>query len=107
MNWPQTVRTCFESNKVFYSNHARREMREEEFGPISDQEVYEAICSGELIESYSDDKPYPSALIFGMTLSNRPLHMLCAYNGAAEETVIVTVYHPSPEKWLDHRRRKR
>jgi hypothetical protein len=54
-------------------------MQEEEFGSITDQEVYEAICRSEVIETYPDDTPYPSVLIFGMTDANRPLHVVCAY----------------------------
>jgi len=55
-------------------------MREEEFGPITDHELYEAICTGEVIESYPDDAPYPSVLIFGTTNASRPLHTVCAYS---------------------------
>ena len=60
VDWPKTIRICFESNKVLYSSHARREMRVEEFGLINDREIYEAVCNGEMIESYLDDKPYPA-----------------------------------------------
>jgi len=74
VNWPETIRRCFDSERVLYSGHARREMREEEFGPITDQELYEAICIGEEIEIYPDDTPYPSVLIFGTTNAGRPLH---------------------------------
>ena len=107
MNWPETIRRCFDSNKVFYSGHARREMQEERFGPITDQEVYEAICSGEVIEAYPDDTPYPSVLIFGTTGANRPLHAVCAYSSEDDQVVIVTVYQPDPNRWEDYRRRKR
>jgi len=35
----------------------------EEFGKIREQEVFEAITCGEIIEEYENDKPYPSMLI--------------------------------------------
>lgn len=82
-------------------------MREEEFGPITDQEVYEAIYNGEVIEAYPDDTPYPSVLIFGTTSANRPLHVVCAYDAEDNQAVIVTVYQPDPDQWEDYRRRKR
>ncbi|MBI4551036.1 MAG: DUF4258 domain-containing protein [Candidatus Latescibacteria bacterium] len=82
-------------------------MREDEFGPITDQEVYETICTGEVIEIYPDDTPYPSVLIFGMTTSNRPLHAVCAYDSQDGRAVIVTVYQPDPDLWEDYRRRKK
>lgn len=106
MNWPETIRSCFESDRVLYSGHARREMREEEFGPVSDQEVYEAICGGEVVETYLDDRPYPSVLIFRMTALDRPLHVVCAYNGEEDRAVIVTVYEPDPERWENHKNRR-
>ena len=106
MHWPETIRRCFEAERVLYSGHARHEMRVEEFGPITDQELYEAICGGEVIETYPDDKPYPSALIFGRTHSNRPLHVVCAYDSEGDRAMIVTVYQPDPQRWEDYRRRK-
>ncbi|HYY16991.1 MAG TPA: DUF4258 domain-containing protein [Gammaproteobacteria bacterium] len=84
MNWPETIKRCFEADRVLYSSHARREMREEEFGPISDREVYEAACNAEILETYPDDVPYPSVLILGMTAVNRPLHAVCAYDADAD-----------------------
>jgi hypothetical protein len=80
-------------------------MRAEEFGSISDQEIYEAVCNGEVIEEYPDDAPYPSVLIFGTTSNSRPLHAVCAYNNEDSEAVIVTVYQPDPNRWEDYRRR--
>ena len=61
------------------ADHARYEMENEEFGRIVEREVYEDTYNGEVIEEYPDDKPYPSALIFGKTTTDRPLHMVCAY----------------------------
>ncbi len=107
MNWPDTIRRCFDSEKVLYSAHARREMREEEFGPITDQELYEAICTGEVIEDYPDDTPYASVLLFGTTNAGRPLHTVCAHDKAGDQAFIVTVYHPDPNRWEDYRRRKK
>ena len=106
MHWPETLRRCFDADRVLYSGHARHEMREEEFGPITDQELYEAICHGEVIEMYPDDTPYPSVLLFGRTHANRPLHTVCAYDGNGDRMIIVTVYQPDPQRWEDNRRRK-
>ena len=82
-------------------------MRRDEFGPVTDQEVYEAVCNGEAIKVYPDDTPYPSVLIFGMTSAQRPLHIVCAYDNDEDRAVIVTVYQPDPTLWEDYRRRKR
>ena len=41
------------------------------------------------------------------TDANRPLHMICAYDGEGNRAMIVTVYQPAPRRWEDYRRRKR
>ena len=84
----------------------RDEMETEEFGEIKEKEVYGAVLSGKIIESYPDDAPYPSCLINGRTSKNRPLHIVCAYSKADDIVIIITVYQPTPEKWIDFERRK-
>lgn len=106
MDWMQKILECFESDLVLYSRHAKFEMEHEEFGRIFEKEVYEAICSGEVIEEYPEDKPYPSVLIYGRTTENRPLHMVCAYSQTENLVIVVTVYHPDPKLWIDYKRRK-
>ena len=107
MDWVGIIRRCFETDSVLYSGHARREMKQEEFGEIAEHEVYEAIANCEVLEEYPDDKPYPSALFFGMTKAYRPIHVVCAYNEGGQQAIIVTVYHPDPERWDNYRSRKR
>ncbi|MBI4745940.1 MAG: DUF4258 domain-containing protein [Deltaproteobacteria bacterium] len=92
----QKIRDSFEINSVFYSRHAKVEMEIEEFGRIFEHEVYEAVCSGEVIEEYPEDRPYPSVLIYGRTTSDRPLHIVCAYNEEENLSIIITVYQPDP-----------
>ena len=46
------IKKCFLENRVLYTQHARDEMRSEELGPISEEEVFEAVQTGEVIESY-------------------------------------------------------
>ncbi len=82
-------------------------MENEEFGRIFEREVYEAICNGEIIEEYPEDRPYSSALIFGKTTSDRPLHMVCAYAEVENLAIIITVYQPNPELWLEYKRRNK
>ena len=107
MLWLEKTRKCFESDSVWYSRHARVEMRSEEFGQIEDEEVYQAICAGEVIEEYPNDASYPSFLIFGKTGRDRPLHVLCAYNQREDLVVVVAAYQPNPELWVEFRRRKK
>lgn len=80
-------------------------MRSEERGPIREQEVFEAIAAGEIIESYEDAEPYPSMLFFGRTVEHRPIHVVCAYDSQEDQVIVITVYEPDPDRWEDFRRR--
>lgn len=99
------IRFC--SQKLKFSSHAKEEMLYEEYGVIHEQEVKESIEQGEVLEEYHKDRPYPSFLVFGKTKEDRPLHIVCAPLKAEKTIVIITVYQPNPELWVDYRRRKR
>lgn len=63
------------------------------------------LSSGEIIEQYEEDKPYPSCLILGYTADNRPLHIVMSIGSG----VIwgITAYYPTLEKWeADYKTRK-
>ena len=100
------VQKCFQLERVFYTRHARAEMRLEEFGPIQEQEVFEAVQSGKVIEHYGEDEPYPSILIYGRTVAGRPLHAVCAYVPEDDWAIVITVYEPDPARWINFERRK-
>jgi hypothetical protein len=74
---------------------------------ISEADVRQVLQHGETIELYPNDTPYPSRLVLGM-INDSPLHMVAAYNGADDETIVITVYHPDPALWsADFRTRRR
>ena len=100
------IQDCFERDAVFYTRHSKSEMQMEESGRISDREVGEALSGGEIIREYPDDKPYPSALIAGITAGGRALHVVCAFNQGERLAIVVTVYQPSPELWIEQKQRK-
>lgn len=73
---------------------------------ISMEEVGQCIESGEIIEQYPDDFPYPSCLILGQNIGNDYIHTVVGSEGTA--LWIITAYHPSPDKWeSDFKTRKR
>ncbi len=100
MNILDVQKEVLEDN-IFFSEHAVRRMAKRD---ISDDEVVEAILSGEIIEEYPDDKYNPSCLIFGETKDKRPLHVVCSLPPRVR---IVTVYQPDLDEWIDNRRRKK
>ena len=90
--------------RVFFRMHAIRRMCERD---ISVEDVANVLAMGEIIERYPDDTPYPSRLVLGF-VGNRPLHVVAADNTADQETIVVTVYEPSPDMWdAAFRRRQR
>jgi len=100
------IRLCLGNYR--FTGHARREMESESLGVIQIDELLEAIASGEIIEDYPDDQPYPSCLIFGRAQSGRPLHIVCAPVLDEALLIIITTYEPDPAKWeADFKKRKR
>ena len=74
---------------------------------VSEEEVKQVVAVGETIETYPDDKPFPSRLMLGW-IGSRPVHVVVADNVAAQEAIIITVYQPDAEEWeAGFKRRKR
>jgi hypothetical protein len=75
---------------------------------ISDDEIRAIILTGERIEDYPTDRPYPSFLLLGRP-KGRALHVVAASNIADDEIIIITVYEPDHHLWeidLKTRRKK-
>ncbi|MBF8264526.1 MAG: hypothetical protein HW384_390 [Dehalococcoidia bacterium] len=101
-----SVRRCFSTERVFYTSHAKHEMLVEEYGTITDSEVFEVIQEGEIIEGYPDDEPYPSILVLGKTIQGRNIHVVCAYSEVDQLAIVITVYEPDPSRWINGRIRR-
>ena len=65
---------------------------------ISDDDVRQVLAAGKEIESYPTDYPYPSRLMLGWS-GSRAIHVVAADNTADNETIVVTVYEPDPDRW--------
>ncbi|OQX22550.1 MAG: hypothetical protein BWK75_00440 [Candidatus Altiarchaeales archaeon A3] len=72
---------------------------------ISDDELYDSVLNGQVIEEYTDDKPFPSCLIYGMS-NNKYIHSVWAYSEEQDIAVVITVYIPDKNKWIDYKIRK-
>ncbi|MBN8681816.1 MAG: DUF4258 domain-containing protein [Chitinophagales bacterium] len=60
---------------------------------ISRYEVLDVALHGELIQTYLEDKPYPSILLLGFAES-RPLHVVLSFNDEDSTVFIITTYEP-------------
>ena len=87
--------------RLVYRVHAVQRMAERE---IREEDVARVVSEGKEIESYPEDKPYPSRLLLGWA-EGRPIHVVTAT--AEHEIIVVTVYEPDPGLWdRDFERRK-
>ena len=82
--------TAIDEGAIEWSVHALKTMFERD---ISREAVKHIIRTGEVIEAYPEDKPYPSQLILGFWL-NKPLHAVTAYNTSGKKLYIITAYEP-------------
>lgn len=75
---------------------------------IRAKDVRNCIATGEIIEQYPDDFPFPSCLIFGHTVGNQIIHFVASVEGTGSR--IITAYFPDTEKFendLKARRREK
>ena len=73
---------------------------------VSEAEIRHVISTGEMIEEYPDDTPYPSRLVLGW-YGSQPLHVVVADNVDDQENVVITVYEPDPKEWEPDWKRRR
>jgi len=73
---------------------------------ISRRDVLNIIHSGEIIESYSHDLPYPSFLIMGSS-QERPLHIVVAHAEEINTVYGITAYESDILKWDERFQRRK
>jgi len=89
--------------RIIVLDHAGQRMHER---AISYKDILQVLSSGEIIEQYPDDTPYPSRLVLGFCAA-RAIHVVAADNHNHQITVIITVYEPDPTLWHSDFRRKK
>jgi len=67
---------------------------------ISRAEVKQVIKDGTLLESYDEDKPFPSKLLF-LVVNKRPIHIVIAKDILTNECYIITAYEPTISYFQD------
>jgi len=92
------------AKRIRITDHADEEAYNDK---LSLEEIYSSVLTGEIIEQYPDDKPYPSCLIYGKNIKNEPIHGVWAYNIETKASVLITVYRPDPDRWIDWKIRRK
>ena len=91
------------SQRLVFRVHAIQRMFERGF---TEEDVRSVVETGENIEYYPNDSPFPSRLMLGWR-GIRPVHIVIADNHDENEAIIITVYEPDNVLWEpDFRRRK-
>jgi len=89
--------------QVIYQRHAVERMAQRR---VSEEAVMYALLTGETIQVYPDDTPFPSEFILGWR-EGRPLHIVVATDTRRQRKIVITVYEPHPGQWeADFRRKK-
>jgi hypothetical protein len=90
----EKLKKAIKHGNIEWQRHALERMFER---GMSRETVMEVLLSGEVIEDYPDDKPFPSALILGR-IGEKTFHVVAALDSASEWCFVITAYKPD----LDH-----
>ena len=99
----EDIVSAIRHNHIRITDHADEEAQADE---LLFDEIFVSVFQGEIIEVYPDDKPYPSCLVYGETFRGEPVHSVWGYNLENGWAVLVTVYRPDPERWIEWRERR-
>ena len=100
----QDIISAIQEHRIRITDHADEEAQADSL--IFD-EIFFSVLQGEIIEDYPTDKPYPSCLIYGDNFQGEPIHSVWAYNDQTKWAVLITVYRPDPNRWINWRERRK
>jgi hypothetical protein len=83
------------------TRHALEEMEAE---LIAEEELLQALTSGQILEDYPTHSRGACCLVCGYTLSGRPLHVVCTTSLPVLR--IITVYEPQLPWWVTPTQRR-
>lgn len=96
------IRQIANEKKIIWRNHILVRMRNR---GIKINDVINCIRTGDIIETYENDYPYPSVLIAGCTENSKHIHVVCAEGQGM--IWMITSYYPDSNEWLDDMRTRR
>ena len=99
----EALREAVVAGRLEWRRHSLERIMERS---ISRDYVKKTLLTGEVIEDYPENEPYPSALLLGW-LEDKPLHVVAAYDNSSGYGYIVTVYHPDLENFEEDYKTRR
>jgi hypothetical protein len=100
----QDIVSAIQEKRIRITDHADEEAQTDR---LTFDEIFFSVLQGEIIEDYPTDKPYPSCLIYGDNFQGEPIHGVWAYNAETHWAVLITVYRPDPNRWINWRERRK
>ena len=91
------IRNALSKNRIEWKAHSLKRMLERS---ISKADVVNVIRTGDIIEEYSNDTPFPSCLVMGAA-HNSVLHVVIACDESNEIIFVVTAYWPDTQVFHD------
>ena len=98
----ERLRYDYNASLVFMSQHASDRCRER---GIIQKDIKNCVMTGEIIEQYPEDYPYPSCLVYGMDSKGKPIHVVLCDTG--ESSKIITAYYPNIEVFKEDLKTRR
>lgn len=90
----EIIKQMVKYEKIRWTNHVIVRLFQRN---ISQKDIENALLTGEILEEYESDYPYPSCLVYGVNLNNEVLHIVCGVSQT--ELWIITAYYPDNIKW--------
>ena len=98
----ETLKYYCINDAIVISQHAKNRCRER---GIKQKDIKSCIMSGEIIEQYPEDFPFPSCLVFGRTADNKIIHAVVSNEGECGR--VITAYVPNTNKFQDDLKTRR
>ncbi len=102
MNLNDIIEAILE-NRVRITDHADEEAENDH---LSFDEIYFSVLYGEIIENYPKEKPYPRYLIYGESFRGDPIHSVWSYVPSHKLAILITVYRPDANRWINWIKRR-
>jgi hypothetical protein len=97
------IKAAVEKGSIEWNRHALERMMER---AVRRETVKMVLLTGEVIEDYPQDSPYPSALFLGYS-DNMPYHVAAAFDAETGHCYVITVYVPDLEHFeADYKTRR-
>ena len=96
------IRNLCQDECIAMTKHAKMRLSERN---ITIETIKRAIQTGEIIEQYEDDTPFPSCLLLGVAEPNNYIHIVLSIDNGY--LYIITAYWPNDNDWeSDYKTRK-